>query len=115
MCHRVGGGVLGRLRQQRGVQLWRLPAIIKRPEESEGERHGKDLSHADGHAQETQRLQLLSPTNKTVYLWTAALKHRTVRTSELSEPSEHQNHETIGGLMESAADERSSDTLSLLN
>lgn len=73
VCHCDGGGVL---RRQRGVQLWRLLTIIKRPEQREGKSHGQDLSHANGHAEETQHLQRLRPSNKTVDLWTAALKHK---------------------------------------
>ncbi len=69
-----GGGVL-RWRWW-GVWLWRLSPIIKSPEQREGERHGQDLSHTDGHTQETQHLQLLRPSNKTVDLWTTSLKHK---------------------------------------
>ncbi len=71
-CHCEGGGVIRG--QQRAVQLWSLPPIVKRPEQREGESHGQDLCHTDGHAQETQRLQLLCPSYETVDLWTAALK-----------------------------------------
>lgn len=74
MCRCEGGG--GLRRRQCGVRLWRLSPIIKSPEQREGERHGQDLSHANGHAQETQHLQLLRPSNKTVDLWTTTLKHK---------------------------------------
>lgn len=48
---------------------------MKNPEQHQGERHGEDLNHANGHAQETQRLQLLRPPDEAVDLWTTALKH----------------------------------------
>lgn len=73
MCCCVRVGVI-RWWQCGHVRLWRLPSIIKRPEECESERHGDDLSHTDGHAQETQHLQLLRPTDEGVDLWTTALK-----------------------------------------
>lgn len=48
-------------------------SIIQGPQQHESQRHGKDLSNAKGHAKETQHLQVLRPSNKTVDLGTTTL------------------------------------------
>lgn len=74
-CVSVCGCQRGRVvRRRRSVWLRSLSSVIERPEQRESECHGQDLSHTDGHAQETQHLQLLRTTDKRVDLWTTALK-----------------------------------------
>lgn len=53
-----------------------VAAVVQRPEQREGERHGQDLRHADRNPQETQNLQRLGSPDEAVDLRTAALKHK---------------------------------------